>query len=335
MIIGIQSSPKKKNNYTGIASLLSSLTALMCNAKTLVIPFCNSNIPSVDKLLDYESIKEERERDNKNYSFDKNEIDTLIRNAKISEIQRGVLETKSVSLIATKDESILNIIRPTLSPTFESNMVEEEDAIRKVLERANEDFQYVFVILPRQDDLKKKILKYCNYNIICVPQSDAVEAVTFADVDLSKSTNEGQKDIFVVADFDEESAYTIQRMRRVYKTKCLYPCLHNSAYKDAFTDKKILNFVRNNFKSSEEENNYQFFLQLKTLIEEFATEVKADDYVDNYLVSESLLPNVFMEEKEIKTPTEMTENFEVVRTKGSFGKIKEEVKIKEPSEKEE
>lgn len=328
MIIGVQGTSKKKNNYIGITSLLASITSINCNAKTVVIQMQNPTFSPVDEKLDCELVQNEQ---SKTYTFEQNGIDFLLKEAEQTTLQRGLIESKSKSYVATKEESILNIVDRSKQKEFEET-TDDISAIKKLLERADEDFEYVFVVLPREEALKKEVLKFCNYNIICVPQGNKVNVVRFADVDLSKSPNEGQKDIYVIADFDENSKFTVHSLGKAYGTKCIYPCLHNAEYKDAYLSGKVLDFVRSNISVSEEENNYQFILQLKTLIGEYATDTREDNFINNMLVADKLRINAFKGEADAKEFDAVSENFKVVKKKKFLHKPTEDVIISDNSE---
>lgn len=327
MIIGIQSSSKKKNNIIGITALLSSITSINCNAKTLVLQFQNPTSEAVEEVFDKEMYEDESENKGK-YSFEQNGIDSLLYEATKGELQRGVIESKSKSFLATKEESILNVVEVSKQLQFET-ITDDYGAIKRLLSKANEEFEYVFVVLPRREELKKEILKLCHYNIMCVPQGFKANVISFdSDIDTSKTEIEGQKDIYVVADFDEESSFSLKKTRNFYNTKTAYACYHNAEYKDAYINRRVLNFVRSNIKVTSEENNYSFISELKTLIGEFATETREDGYVDNMLVADLLKVNVFKEENDgYKEHDDMRENFSIQRKKKKFGKKTEEVNV--------
>lgn len=331
MIIAIQGTRKKKNNSIGTTALLSSMTSILYNAKTLVLQLSNPKELHVDEALDKEHLGFKTKSDN--YEFNTSGIDSLLMEcADKKELRKGLIAEKSEVFIKADGEPLLVVTRSSENKEFEDVAVEDFNALDTLLDSANKEYEYVFVLMPRNKVLASYILSKAQFNIICIPQSDKVDVLSFESPSVQEyikdDTTMPHKDIYVIADFEEGSRFTQKKIRSDYNIKKTFVAYHNIDYSDAYLSKEILSFVKKNIDvDSEYDSNFMFVSEIKRLIAEYALEeldehyddlTFASDYLDTFELSKEVSP-------EMRDVTEY--DVEFTKKRGRFGKTVPDINV--------
>ena len=331
MIIAVQGSRKKKNNSIGTTAILASMTSILYNAKTLVLQLSNPKDVHVDECLDKDHAGYKSQTDT--YSFDTSGIDSLLLECTDKqELKKGLIAEKSEVFIKADGEPLLVVTRSSENKQFEEITVEDLTSLDTLLDSANKEYEYVFVLMPRKKDLACHILTKAQYNIICIPQNEKTEVLSFESSSVKDLIGENSpiphKDIYVVADFDEGSRFTQKKIRTDYNIKKTFVSYHNIDYKDAYNAKEILNFVKKNIDlDSPYDSNFMFVQELKRLIAEYALEELDEHYDDLTFVADELDTFEFSKEAspEMRPLDEYAVNF--TEKKKHFGKTQTDIDI--------
>ncbi len=328
MIIAVQGTRKKKNNSIGMTALLSSMTSILYNAKTLVLQLSNPKDCHVDECMDKERMffKPASEA----YEFNTSGIDSLLLECSdVKEIRKGLIAEKSEVFIKADGEPLLVVTRSSENKEFEDIAIEDLSALDTLLDSANKEYEYVFVFMPRHITLASYILSKANYNIICLPQGEKMDVLNFDSPSvkefIGEDTSIAHKDIYVIADYEEGSRYTQKKIRNDYNIKKTFVCYHNVDYMDAYNSKDILSFVKKNIDvDSAYDVNFMFVSEIKRLIAEYALEELDEHYDDLTFASDNL--NTFEAEQEedvsMRPVDEYAVEFKTVK-KGFFRKKQE------------
>lgn len=336
MIVAIQGSKKRKNNCIGVTALLSTMTSVLYNATTLVIQIPNGkqNEALVNDVLDKEKNMAKGMSSN-TYQFKTTGIDSVLMEcADVKELRKGLINEKSETFIKIGGEPLLSVMHSSESVDFEEISAEDFSKLETLLRSADSEYNYVFVLMPRNRELASHILAMSSVNIMCIPQSEKADVLTFEDKSVKDLLPEEDKlthkDIYLITDFDEASRYTQKKIRSDYNIKKTFVCYHNVDYKDAYLGKDILGFVKKNLTVDEYDNNFMFITEMKRLIAEFALEELETVYEDLTFVADAL------EEYDIKPKEnsldEIDMDVEISERKRHFGKIKTKIDITEKAE---
>ena len=138
-----------------------------------------------------------------------------------------------------------------------------ENAIKNILNyltnTKNRLYDHVYVYLPLDDEGLYKIVEpYADTEILFVPQ----KAVNIEKYLTSKT-------FVVLKDYEPESKYDIQFLKKQLKTKRIYAIPHNVGFRDAVISEDILTFVHKNRKDMKSDNNFSFISSVTNLVSTF------------------------------------------------------------------
>lgn len=193
------------------------------------------------------------------YAFEDNGLDSLLMKAESSTVTEETLN-ETVSPVLDK-ENMLDILKQSDYPKILE--VFSENAIKNILNyltnTKNRLYDHVYVYLPLDDEGLYKIVEpYADTEILFVPQ----KAVNIEKYLTSKT-------FVVLKDYEPESKYDIQFLKKQLKTKRIYAIPHNVGFRDAVISEDILTFVHKNRKDMKSDNNFSFISSVTNLVSTF------------------------------------------------------------------
>lgn len=188
-------------------------------------------------------------------------LDSLLRNIKLSELSKNLMEDSVISLLNNR----FNILPGTDKGCEELFETEMEKVIPVILNTAVKYYDLVFMDLVSGGGKISKIM---------------LEEADFVMVNLTQDTNDIDeyfvqyhmpidKTLFLIGRYNRNSRYNVNNLERSY------PCIrhrtavipYNVGFMDAFTEGKLIRFTMKNLVSSRSKDNQYFIHKIKQAVD--------------------------------------------------------------------
>ena len=281
MVIAFQGT-KSGNHWADAAMVLAgSLTMFQRQKKVLILSLCDPG-----RGRDVEQIAESRMwRDHQmsialsgGYEFEDNGIDALLRQAGSSRLTVKHFDDYVTQLARTKN--FLDVAPVTTQRDFEHTIIDRPDDVKLLLQNANEVYNYVFVLADSKNkDLIDLVNEIADHVVIVIPQGNHED---YAGTDIQKVK---KKVTYLVGDYEHDSAYGLNFVRRVYGNRHVYTMPHNVLFRDAMYDGIIVEFAMKNYNAQPADFNYQLIHAMQLLMDHLSgvkveEEFNEDDVAD-------------------------------------------------------
>lgn len=274
MVIVFQGTQEGKHGTAAAMVTAAAFQMARSNKKIAIMSFCDNekknnienfaftaeNMPDIGNPL----------MELGDFEFNDTGIDALIRRS-----ETGVLSKEHFStccMPAIKMTHGLDVIGTTNSEEFENDIAARFDVAKGVINMANEIYNFVFVLADSQHkDLTEKLDIVADKVVVIVRQAKA-------DAELGFSPEIAEKVSLLVADYEDESAYSVRYLKKGYKVKKLYVMPHSVAYRDASTNGSLVRFALRNASLDETKGdiNYGFSSSMKLLLDNICGKIDDD-----------------------------------------------------------
>lgn len=190
-------------------------------------------------------------------------IDALLRNFKASLPDKEMLENCCISLPNTNVNLLPGTVK-NIREAYENEM----EMIAPILYGNIEELTEVLFIDANagSNPLSKKLIDISDLTVINLSQNMSVVDNYFSTFD---SFVQG-KVFYLFGNYESRSKYNIKNIQRKYKqisssNSGVIP--YNIAFKDALTDGKMINFIRDNINCSKSDENYIFIKKVRSAVE--------------------------------------------------------------------
>ena len=329
MVISFHGTKSGMNGADAAMVLTAALTMFQRQKKVLILSLCNA-----DKTTDIEMLADAQMRTDRlmatsmsgGFEFEDNGIDALLRQAGSSRLTIEHFDNYVTQLARTKN--FLDITPMTTQQDFENVLVERPDDISMILENAGEVYNYVFVLVDSRNEMLVDIVDAAADRIvIAVNQGRKEELPGKRDKDLVKKTS------YLVMDYEAESEFSRNFMRRSYGAAKLFVMPHNVLYRDAANDGTLVKFAMRNYGAESPDVNYPLVKSLREMMDYISGTKESDDEEDETL-SRMPLPADTEEpspKKKQLEPEQIQEVQEEPKKKGFFFGWKKAKKAEEPA----
>jgi len=322
MVISFHGTKSGMNGADAAMVLTAALTMFQRQKKVLIISLCNA-----DKTTDIEMLADAQMRTDRlmatsmsgGFEFEDNGIDALLRQAGSSRLTIEHFDNYVTQLARTKN--FLDITPMTTQQDFENVLVERPDDISMILENAGEVYNYVFVLVDSRNEMLVDIVDAAADRIvIAVNQGRKEELPGKRDKDLVKKTS------YLVMDYEAESEFSKNFMRRSYGAAKLFVMPHNVLYRDAANDGTLVKFAMRNYGAEAQDVNYQLVKALREMMDHVSGTKESDDDEDEKLtrLPQAVDNDEALPEKKELEPEQFQEVKEEPKKRGFFfGRRKE------------
>lgn len=257
MIVMFQGTNLAHNYAIEAACVGAIMSAAKYNRKTLLLQFTGMKERSAEDVL---IGKEKRENEilTETFRYTDTGIDALLRRASTSKLTKDAFD-KTCSPLLKKHENMLDIAEITQQTDFEINL-SVKDA-RTIFKHAKEVYDNVFAILDGTNTaIMQEMLELADVYVTCFPQKQAKE-------EFNEFTKENQRSIKVITDYENESAYSIMFLKKLYGDKKIYILPHNTKYRDNCIAGTLLNYILKNMNDTKEDDNFTFMRHVIEMME--------------------------------------------------------------------
>ena len=310
MVISIRDANGRTKNTVTAAGLIGGITAVSKSKNTLILQFTPAGELSILDVMAGKSIKENQIQSIYNFSDDG--LDGIAIRADSNDLSKEHFD-ECVTPLLEKD-NMLDVLKPTKSENYRD--VLSEEIFENIIKGAKSVYEYVYIILPRDEDDKKlvdMVMGYTDEDLVIVPQGPKQE------VDLSN-----QKTNLVIINYEASSKFDLHSMKKAYGVKKLYTIPYSVACRDARISETLLDFVILNRKDLKTDDNYSLFSSLNTLIERYVTN-KDDDEEEEVKLEEQPQADVKVQQPQDVLPEDSVQ--EVIVRKGLFKKKEKKIMI--------
>lgn len=310
MVISIRDANGRTKNTVTAAGLIGGITAVSKSKNTLILQFTPAGELSILDVMAGKSIKENQIQSIYNFSDDG--LDGIAIRADSNDLSKEHFD-ECVTPLLEKD-NMLDVLKPTKSENYRD--VLSEEIFENIIKGAKAVYEYVYIILPRDEDDKKlvdMVMGYTDEDLVIVPQGPKQE------VDLSN-----QKTNLVIINYEPSSKFDLRSMKKAYGVKKLYTIPYSVACRDARISETLLDFIILNRKDLRTDDNYSLFSSLNTLIERYVTN-KDDDEEEEVKLEEQTQADVKVQQPQDVLPEDSVQ--EVIVRKGLFKKKEKKIMI--------
>lgn len=310
MVISIRDANGRTKNTVTAAGLIGGITAVSKSKNTLILQFTPAGELSILDVMAGKSIKENQIQSIYNFSDDG--LDGIAIRADSNDLSKEHFD-ECVTPLLEKD-NMLDVLKPTKSENYRD--VLSEEIFENIIKGAKSVYEYVYIILPRDEDDKKlvdMVMGYTDEDLVIVPQGPKQE------VDLSN-----QKTNLVIINYEASSKFDLHSMKKAYGVKKLYTIPYSVACRDARISETLLDFIILNRKDLKTDDNYSLFSSLNTLIERYVTN-KDDDEEEEVKLEEQPQADVKVQQPQDVLPEDSVQ--EVIVRKGLFKKKEKKIMI--------
>lgn len=310
MVISIRDANGRTKNTVTAAGLIGGITAVSKSKNTLILQFTPAGELSILDVMAGKSIKENQIQSI--YSFSDDGLDGIAIRADSNDLSKEHFD-ECVTPLLEKD-NMLDVLKPTKSENYRD--VLSEEIFENIIKGAKSVYEYVYIILPRDEDDKKlvdMVMGYTDEDLVIVPQGPKQE------VDLSN-----QKTNLVIINYEASSKFDLHSMKKAYGVKKLYTIPYSVACRDARISETLLDFIILNRKDLKTDDNYSLFSSLNTLIERYVTN-KDDDDEEEVKLEDQPQADVKVQQSQDILPEDSVQ--EVIVRKGLFKKKEKKIMI--------
>ena len=310
MVISIRDANGRTKNTVTAAGLIGGITAVSKSKNTLILQFTPAGELSILDVMAGKSIKENQIQSIYNFSDDG--LDGIAIRADSNDLSKEHFD-ECVTPLLEKD-NMLDVLKPTKSENYRD--VLSEEIFENIIKGAKSVYEYVYIILPRDEDDKKlvdMVMGYTDEDLVIVPQGPKQE------VDLSN-----QKTNLVIINYEPSSKFDLHSMKKAYGVKKLYTIPYSVACRDARISETLLDFIILNRKDLKTDDNYSLFSSLNTLIERYVTN-KDDDDEEEAKLEDQPQADVKIQQSQDILPEDSVQ--EVIVRKGLFKKKEKKIMI--------
>lgn len=315
MVLMVQGSYVSENEATAIAASIAVTAAINNNHKTLVMQLTDNKSTSALSILKGKEIAENTITELGTYQIEDKGIDALLRRASSIKLVKETFDSSTEPMLSY--ENYLDVADITKKNDFTKTL--SVSGMKNILKYANDVYGMIIIILDgKNEQIMAEMLELCDAYVTCIRQAPAPHALNTVD---------GKKSYFAIADFDSNSKYNLQYLKKIYNSNNLYAIPYNSEYHDAVISGTLLRFMlKNNVPEKEDDNS-----KLREAIMDLTDAVISDKETADQKALEKFENENFIRDDEVDE-NELTEvsNFEietVTTTRGHFLKkaIEEEV----------
>lgn len=289
MIVVFHGTKLGKHGAAAAMVAIGSMEAFRTNKKVILMSFCSSDPKNnIENLANRQVEVDEKTQSTiaalEGIEYDDSGVDALVRRAETGKLMAEHFDNAISPMIRTKNG--LDLCNTTKDDGFEDNIDSHFDVARTILGKANTIYDYVFVLAdPDNKSLTQQLDRLAD-KVVCVVRQGHVDKTLpflFEQTGLDKVDKRGnsteekagdgrKKLIFLVADYEEKSAYNIRVMKKQYgnATICIIP--HNVKYRDASSDGVLVRFASRNAKINKNpgDYNYSFSIAINKLLDTIA-----------------------------------------------------------------
>ncbi len=267
MIITLRGTHHHTKAVVEAGALLAASTALVKSKKTILLQFTATETVSALNVLRGKELQANMINGMK--VFEEDGLDTLAMYSDTQQIGKEQLDDTTSAIM--EKANLFDVLKPSNQKEFYETL--DVSALRKIIDGAKEVYDYVYVILPSNEYIVKKICELADENIIVVPHGPA--STKYVKTEDKKPVS------YLVTDYEPNSKFSAKILQKAYGTKRLYTIPHNYLYKDALLDNNLLGFVLTNKKNMKEDINYAFTSSVMKLLNRYVA--GTDDDEDNEL----------------------------------------------------
>ena len=272
MLIVFQGTAKRGYNVGAITVMSAALEAFRKNQKVCIISLRsrsqNNNIEDFAFPQEYAGNNENASNDNSlsmidSFQFKDNGMDGLIRRAEAGHLRQEQFNNCVTPTMTVKNG--LDIVGTSSETDFEYHLLERMDIIQQILKVANEIYHYVFVYISSENQEFVNQMNALADKIVVVARQGKREQI------IGDSKTYKDKFCMLITDFEAESSFTANKMKRMYGVDRLFILPHNVKFQDAKENRSLIRFAMKNTDPSKMDNNYAMIKELKSFV----------DFIDN------------------------------------------------------
>ncbi len=315
MVLMVQGSYVSENEATAIAASIAVTAAINNSHKTLVMQLTDNKSVSALTILKGKEITENTITELGTYQIEDKGIDALLRRANSIKLVKETFDSSTEPMLSY--ENYLDVADITKKNDFIKTL--SVNGMKNILKYANDVYGLIIIILDgKNEQIMAEMLELCDAYVTCIRQAPAPHAL---------NTIDRKKSYFAIADFDSNSRYNLQYLKKIYNSNNLYAIPYNSEYHDAVISGTLLRFMlKNNTPEKGDDNS-----KLREAIIDLTEAVINDKEKEDQKALEKFEDENFVRDDEAED-NELTEvsNFDtetVVTTRGHFLKksVEEEI----------
>lgn len=290
MVVMVQGSYVSSNEATAIASAIAVSSAINSTHKTLVMQLTDNKSLSALSVLKGKEIAENTITELGTYQIEDKGIDALLRRAGSVKLVKETFDSSTEPMLSY--ENYLDVADITKKNDFIKTL--SVSAMKNILKYANDVYGMIIIILDgKNDQIMAEMLSLCDAYITCVKQGPSPHAY---------NTAEGKKQYFAVSEFDTQSRYNLQYLKKIYNNNNVYAIPYNTEFHDAVISGTLLRFMlKNNAPEKEDDNS-----KLRESIIDLAEAVIGDKQAADRKALEKFEDESFIRDDE-KEGNELTE----------------------------
>lgn len=266
MVILFKGTDKSKNYAPQALALCAGISATKYLKKTLIVQL-TTKYP-VEGYMIGKRIADQQ-INNDMYLFEDSGVDSLTRRAGITSFNADHFANAITPAVSS--ENLLDIL--TVSKKVESDVereiVADPTIVGTIIKSAKKLYDNIFVLANgKADRVVEAVLLYMDKSVTCVSQGLKEDI----------SAPECEKNFYLVTSFDYKSIYSQRQMLREYgANKKIFIMPYNVEFKDAYTDKNMLQYILRNTSPETSDYSYHLITEMSKLCRALIDEEDIED----------------------------------------------------------
>lgn len=268
MVILFKGTDTEMNMAPEALSLCAGLSATKYIKKTIIIQL-TTKYP-VEKLLIGKKVEERSIKDDIQF-FEDTGMDSLTRRAGVTTFNEKHF-ANAVTPVVNAEQlfDVLNVSKK-IESDVEREIIKEPERYEMVIRSAAKFYDNVFVLANGcSKDVISAVLPFIDRTVTCIPQKGKALI----------SASSGNKEYFLVTEYDSDSLYGIHHMSKLYDNKDISVMPYNVELKDAAINKNLLPFIMHNVEPDKSDYNYYLISEMDKFLKKITgnDEYEVDDF---------------------------------------------------------
>lgn len=314
MIISVRDINGRTKNAAIVAGLIGGITAVGKSKKTLILQFTAANEVSVLDMLAGMDIR--RNSMQSIVKFTDDGIDGIQIRADSNDLTKEHFDECVTDLL--EKDNMLDVLKPTRTDNYREVITKE--VFENIIKGSSDVYEYVYVILPSMEqdpELVEMVTSHTDEDLVVISQGPK------QNIELSKKTN------LVVINYGSTSKFDLHSMKKAYGVKKMFTVPYSVACRDARVSESLLDYIIKNRKDQKNDDNYELFRALYTLVDRYVVDKEEDDEEEleekvkeqPLLVTETAIPD-----PQDVLPEDAIQEV-IVKKKGLFAKKEKKIMI--------
>lgn len=314
MIISVRDINGRTKNAAIVAGLIGGITAVGKSKKTLILQFTAANEVSVLDMLAGMDIR--RNSMQSIVKFADDGIDGIQIRADSNDLTKEHFDECVTDLL--EKDNMLDVLKPTRTDNYREVITKE--VFENIIKGSSDVYEYVYVILPSMEqdpELVEMVTSHTDEDLVVISQGPK------QNIELSKKT------YLVVINYGSTSKFDLHSMKKAYGVKKMFTVPYSVACRDARVSESLLDYIIKNRKDQKNDDNYDLFRALYTLVDRYVVDKEEDDEEEleekvkeqPLLVTETAIPD-----PQDVLPEDAIQEV-IVKKKGLFAKKEKKIMI--------